>query len=147
MGFKITMQNGISPEMLKPPCEQAEKLLAIQMHKDTMPFVPALTGSLNVRSHVAGNTIIYPGPYAQYLYYGKVMVDPKTGAAGFRLPDGTWRSRRGVAKVLTDRDLQFNTAFHAKAQAHWFEASRAENEDKWLRVAKAAIKHFLGGKR
>ena len=47
------------------------------------------------------------GPYAKYQYYGKVMVDPETGAAGFLTPNG-WRSRKGVPKVLTSRDLDYS---------------------------------------
>ena len=56
-------------------CTRAEHVLAEQMEKDTQPFVPFRTGSLNERTKVIGNEIIYPGPYARYLYYGKVMVD------------------------------------------------------------------------
>lgn len=32
------------------------------------------------RVKVDGSTIIYAGPYARYLYYGKIMVAPKTGS-------------------------------------------------------------------
>ena len=61
-------------------CTRAEHVLAEQMEKDTQPFVPMLTGSLTQRTRGVGNDIIYPGPYARFLYYGKVMVDPNTGS-------------------------------------------------------------------
>lgn len=57
---------------------RAEHIVAVQAAKDTSPYVPFLTGSLDERTRVSGNTIIYPGPYARFLYYGKVMVDPGT---------------------------------------------------------------------
>lgn len=107
---------------------------AVQVAKDTEPYVPMLTGSLKNRTQVKDNTIIYPGPYARYLYYGKLMVDPETGSP--------W-ARKGVTKVLTDKNLVFNHASHKNAQAFWFEASKAQNKDKWRRVMAKAINRNL----
>lgn len=45
-------------------------------------------------------------PQARMLYYGKVMVDPVTYAAGFLTPNG-WRSRKGVPKVVSNRDIVY----------------------------------------
>lgn len=109
-------------------CGRAESVLAQQVMKDTTPFVPALTRSLTV-----GNAVIYPGPYARFLYYGKVMVDPATGST---------YAPKGGHKVVTDRNLVFNTTMHPQAQAHWFDASKAQNMEKWVRVADKAVKKF-----
>ena len=103
----------------------------MQIEKDTAPFVPALTGSLTQRTRVDESFVIYPGPYARYLYYGKLMVDPETGSP--------W-AKKGATKVLTDRNLVFNHTVHPQAQSHWFEASKAQNLDKWIRVADKAVK-------
>lgn len=89
--------------------KKAGHIVAIQVKKDTSPFVPALTGSLDQRTKVTGTKIIYPGPYARYLYYGKLMVDPETGSAY------AWK---GTTKTLTDKNLVFNTSMHAQAQSH-----------------------------
>lgn len=113
-------------EALARRCTKAEHIVAIQIEKDTSPYTPALTGSLNQRTRVVGNSVVYPGPYARYLYYGKLMVDPDTGSP--------W-AQPGAVKVLTDRDLVFTQSVHPQAQAHWFEASKAQNLDKWRRVA------------
>ena len=103
---------------------EGETWLANEILKDTDPFVPALTLSLSQRSHVEGNSVIYPGPYARYLYYGKVMEGPKYGP-----------------KHATDKDLVFTKSVHPQAQSHWFEASKAQNLKKWVRgVAKFARK-------
>lgn len=97
-----------------------ETWLANEVLKDTDPYVPALTGSLSMRSHVDGNMVVYPGPYARYLYYGKVMAGPKYGP-----------------KYATDKDLVYTKSMHPNAQSHWFEASKAQNLKKWLKgVAK-----------
>lgn len=61
--------------------EKAAHATAVEVAKDTEQFVPMLTGSLKNRTQVKDNEVIYPGPYARYLYYGKLMVDPETGGA------------------------------------------------------------------
>ena len=123
-------------EKLVQACGKAEHVLAVQAEKDTVPFVPALTGSLAERTRVVGNAIIYPGPYARFLYNGKVMVDPNTGST---------YAPKGGTKVATDRNLVFTKTMHPQAQSHWFEASKAQNLDKWLRVAEKAVKKYGTG--
>lgn len=123
-------------EALANACTKAEHVLATQALKDTEPFVPALTKSLSNRAHVEGNVIVYPGPYARFLYYGKVMVDPATGST---------YAPEGGTKVVTDRNLVFNKSVHGQAQDHWFEASKAQNLDKWLKVAEKAVKTYGTG--
>ena len=100
-----------------------EKWLANEVLKDTALYVPALTGSFSGRAHTEGNLIVYPGPYARYLYYGKVMAGPKYGP-----------------KYATDKDLVYTKSVHPNAQSHWFEASKAQNLDKWLRGVKKLAK-------
>lgn len=120
-------------DKLAESCTRAESIVGQQVIKDTAPFVPALTGLLTIRTRLDGNRIIYPGPYARFLYYGKVMVDPQTGSTF---------APKGGTKVLTNRDLVFSKAMHPQAQSHWFEASKAQNLDKWIRIAEKAVKKF-----
>ena len=110
--------------------------VAVQAMKDTRPFVPMRNGQLDARTYVDGNKLVYPGPYARFLYYGKVMIDPETGSA---------YARKGATKVVTDKNLVFTTDFHADAQAFWFEASKAQNMAKWERVAEKAAVEELNG--
>lgn len=121
--------NGIERK-LDRVSNRVENAVAWQVRKDTAPYVPMLTGSLDNRTRVDGGKVIYPGPYSRYLYYGKLMVSPTTGSA--------W-ARKGETKVLTEKDLQYNTAAHKLAHSHWFEASKAANLEKWLRVAQKAV--------
>lgn len=144
--LKITVKENFTEAVahaLAKASTEAEHRVAMYAAKDTSPFVPFLTGSLDNRTQVDGNYIIYPGPYAHYLYYGKVWVDPVTHAAGFMTEDG-WKSRYGVTKIETDRNLVFNKTVHPQAQDHWFEASKAQNLEKWIRVAGKAVKKELG---
>jgi len=143
----FTVQNNVSSEMAARLANRADKaahILAQQVQKDTAPYVPMLTGSLNLRTKVVGDTVIYPGPYARYLYYGKVMVDAATGKGPMRIVDDLGneyiRFRKGATLVPTDRPLQYTKDFHPKAGPAWFERSKADNLPKWLRVAERAMK-------
>ena len=125
---------------------KAEHAVAVQAAKDTEDFVPMLTGSLKNRTQVADNLIIYPGPYARYLYYGKVMVDAATGKGPMRFTDkkgnDVIRFRKGATLRPTERNLDIKTTYHKNAQAFWFEASKRMNLGKWKRVAARAVTHF-----
>ena len=136
MALKVTVDTSgfdAAKQAIAERCKQAEHVLAEQMEKDTQPFVPMLTGSLTQRTRVVGNDIIYPGPYARFLYYGKVMIDPNTGST---------YAPKGGTKAVTDRNLVFNHTAHPQAQAHWCEASKAQNLDKWMRVAEKAVRKY-----
>lgn len=134
MRLTVNVNMGGSVEAVDEACKKAAHAVAVQVAKDTEPFVPARTLSLSNRTMVEGSKVIYPGPYARYLYYGKLMVDPETGSSF---------APKGGTKVLTDKDLVFSKAVHGQAQARWFEASKAQNIDKWVRVAEKAAKKYV----
>lgn len=144
LSFKVHT-NGIDKitEALAKVATRAETIMAHQVMKDTSPYVPMRAGSLDQRTHVDGNTVVYPGPYARYLYNGKVMVDAATGRGPNRFigKDGNEMIAfpKGATLTATERDLVFNNTFHPKAQAHWFEASKAQNLDKWVRKAARVV--------
>lgn len=136
MALKFSVQtDGMDAvkEAVSKVCDRAEHVLAVQVAKDTAPFVPMLTGSLRTRTRVTGNTVVYPGPYARYLYYGKLYVNPLTGSS---------YARKGGTKVPAVPEK--NLIFHRTGTcSHWFEASKAQNMEKWVRVAEKAVKRDL----
>lgn len=120
-------------DKLRRACDEAQHTVAIQIRKDTEPFVPKLTGSLRNTTKVTGNTITYPGPYAHYLYEGFVWVDPNTKSSF---------AKKGVTKVKTGKKLKLkHDNPDPQAEPHWFEVSKLMNEKKWERVAEEAITH------
>lgn len=130
--MRTNVRVNINPRLIARRTPKADHILAIQAEKDTRPFVPssgAPTGIMN-RTKVEGGKIIYPIPYSHYLYVGKLFVDPNTGSP--------WASA-GATKVMTNRNLVFSQAVNGQAQDHWFEASKALNLDKWLRVYGGAL--------
>lgn len=153
MKFRVTSH--IDLEMMVRRAHKADLALTIQAARDTNKFVPFRTGSLSNRTktgkdskkdgHLADEAkeltekavkagkplIIYPGPYARFLYEGKLMVDPDTGSA--------W-AKPGATKIVKDKNLVFSqTTGHPDAQDHWFEASKALNMEKWKRVYGKAL--------
>lgn len=130
MGIKIRVIVDIAKNLMALRAARADETLANKAKSDTEQFVPALTGSLTMRTRVDGNSIIYPGPYARYLWEGKVMVDSNTGSA--------W-AKPGATKVATGKNLVFTQTMHGQAQSHWFDASKAVNMEKWLRVYEKAV--------
>lgn len=136
MALKFSVQtDGMDAvkEAVSKGCSRAEHVLAVQIEKDTAPFVPMLTDFLRTSTRVTWNEVIYPGPYARYLYYGKLYVDPLTGSS---------YARKGVTKVpaVPEKDLIFH---RTGTCSHWFEASKAQNMEKWVRVAEKAVKRDL----
>ena len=119
--------SGILPLIARigPSNQKMMHIVATQVAKDTDKYVPFLTGSQARRTRVTGGKIIYEGPYARYLYKGKVVVGPRYGP-----------------KHETDKDLVFTKSAHRDATAHWFEESKKENIHTWRKFAKRA---FLDG--
>lgn len=113
-----------------PSTNKDEKILAAQVMKDTDKFVPALTGNFAQRVHLEESTIVYPGPFARFLYYGKVMIYAPTGS--------TW-APKDEHKVVTGRDLIMNKSMHPLASSHWFDVSKAANLETWLKVAERLV--------
>lgn len=84
-----------------------------------MPYRTGATIKLMIAQSPVNEPFLHVNvPYARMLYCGKVMVDPETGMAGFLTPNG-WRSRRGVAKVASSRDLQYDKTKNPRAGPFW----------------------------
>ena len=84
-----------------------------------MPYRSGATIKLMIINSPVDEPFIHViGDHVHYIYEGKVWVDPVTRAAGFLTANG-WRSRKGVAKVKTDRDLDYDKNNNPKAGPHW----------------------------
>lgn len=145
--FKVKV-DGLSEldRKLAAMANKQEIWLANEVLKDTADYVPAsgAPAGMYKRAYTDGNMIVYPGPYARYLYYGKVMVDAATGKGPMHFKDKNGneliRFRKGATLKATDKDLVYTKSVHKNAQSHWFEASKAQNLDKWLRGVKKLAK-------
>lgn len=105
---------------------EAQWWLGEQVLAGCKPFMPYQTGNLIQRSYTEKNgaRVVFPGPYARFQYFGKVMVDPVTGSP--------W-ARKDAKKVLTDRPLNYA---QPQATGHWFEEAKKRYGDSWIEGAK-----------
>ena len=90
-----------------------------------MPFLSGMLVKLTIAQTVISKPeIVTDAPEAEFLFEGKVMVDPKNNAAGFMTPEG-WRSRKGCTKVRTERNLKYTKTKNPRAGPHWHKALSA----------------------
>ncbi|MBQ8298161.1 MAG: hypothetical protein IJX77_10315 [Ruminococcus sp.] len=84
---------------------------------------------------IGSGRIVILSPYGRYQYYGKLMVSSVTGSPF---------AKKGEKKVLTDRDLQYSTVKHHKAQRLWFEVMKKNHVEAILggaaRIAGGKVK-------
>lgn len=99
----------------------ATQTCAIHMDK----YVPFDEGNL-AKYYIVGNEIHYDQPYAHYMYEGQVYVDPEYGTGAFPIKDKDgnlkgFYSRKGVAKVPSGRNINYNKGGHTYAGPRWNE--------------------------
>lgn len=105
-------------------------------------YMPYRSGALSSKlKFISGSAeITVAAPYAKYQYYGKVMIDPEINAAGFLTKDGTWQSRKGAVKVLTDRPLDYDTTKNERAGPFWDRRLMAAEKDAMIREIREYIR-------
>lgn len=151
MSVKITFDAASAAARIKGATEKALKTVKPQIVSDCNEFCPKDDGTLR-QSAVTNSTVTdsgdgpvltvtYSTPYARMLYYGVVMVDPKTNAAGFLTENG-WRSRKNIRKVKSDppREFKFSTPGTVKL---WCEAARNAYGEDWDLIIQNALREAL----
>lgn len=104
-----------------------------------MQYCPWLTGTLAKSPYAAsppgGGQVVYPGPYARYLYYGEVM-GPNIPVFEDDSGEPTrYFSPPNQKKHLTGRALTYRKDPNPLAGSFWFERMKADHKDDILREA------------
>lgn len=126
--------------------QEAQQWLGDRILEDCKASMPLLTGSMQQRSYVryGGKEVVFPGPYARYQYYGKVMVDSQTGKGPRKIPTGpgeyALRFRKGAKLMPTDRPLKYS---NPNAVPEWFEHAKNQYKDAWIK----GVSEKMGGKK
>lgn len=85
-------------------------------------FMPFLSGSLykmtQIQTDIHKPEIVTEAPQAEFLFEGKVMIDPKINAAGFMTSEG-WRSTKGGTKIVASRNLNYTKTKNPAAGPSW----------------------------
>ncbi len=149
-GKKIEHSDGgVTIKLNFAPLEQrliiAQQWLGDRVLEDCKSCMPLLTGNLQQRSVTEdnGKKVFFPGPYANYLYRGKVMVDSVTGKGPRKIPTGpgefVLRFRKGAKLVPTERPLTYSSP---QAVPEWFEHAKKLYLHTWIE----GVKKLSGGK-
>lgn len=145
--FKATVFMPSSTQELLQKCNlesggKVQQVIDKRVMDYCVPYCPFETGHLAQSCYAAttigSGEVIYPGPYARYLYYGEVMgpnipiFEDNTGE-----PTG-WFSPPGKPKHLTGRELKYATDKNPQAGSHWFERMKADHLDDIIQEAQNA---------
>ena len=98
------------------------------------PYTPRDTGTMEDGAIIRPWEIEYKGPYARYMYEGRLYVDPIYGVGAFYNPMyGFWSRKieQGGKKIPTSKPLNYNTGMNKYATDHWdIKAAQAGQLDK-----------------
>lgn len=115
--------------------QKAQKFVDSECIRLMVPYTPALNNVMYKTATegtvIGSGRIIYTSPCARYQYYGKLMVSSVNGSS---------YARSGEKKVLTDKDLKYNTFRHTKAGKLWFERMKKDHKTDILKGAKELMK-------
>lgn len=91
-----------------------------------------INDSARPATKIGEGQVIWNSPDANYLYEGKLMVDPFAFKGAFFNPDYGFWSRPGVQKIMDPqgRDLQFHLG--GERGDHWFDRMIEDNMDDLL---------------
>lgn len=112
----------------------AHRFLTNELMRLSDPYVPMRNSALKSSARMSneGDAIIYNTPYARYMWYGKVMVDPKTQKACMVFTDKktgnvVFYSKPNVKKIVTDRDIRYRSG--GLRGARWVERCWIDNKN------------------
>lgn len=150
--MKVKVQIDPAPRIMKrlgvTKDGDIQRAFTAEVLKRIQKYMPFRTGetikTMIAQTNINKPEIVVDVPYARFLYYGKLMVDPETGKAGIPIDDG-FISRKGVEKVKSDRDITYTTTKNPKAGPYWERRMMAAEKNAILASMRAYVKK-KGGK-
>ena len=110
----------------------------------SLAYVPWDSGTLGKSAYgateIGSGKVVYPGPYAHYMYYGEVygpnipVFDDDSGTPT------RFFSPPGRKKHPTGRELQYKTDVNPLAGSFWFERMKADHLQAIIKEAEDAAK-------
>ncbi len=88
--------------------------------KRYMPFQSGVTYKVTVlQTDIRKPEIVTDTPYAKYLFYGKKMVNAKTGKGPALIPGVGYRYKKGTTLKRTENPLSYTKTKNPKVGPHW----------------------------
>ncbi len=108
-----------------------QRFLTADINRRIGKYMPHLTGVMETKlKYISSDTeITVSAPYARYQYYGKVMVDAKTGKGPANIPGVGLRYKKGTILKATDRPLNYTKTHNPQAGPYWDRALVAAEGD------------------
>ena len=101
---------------------ELQSYIDMQVLTTMHPYLPFDRGNLAASGYnhtkIGSGAVVWSTPYARYLYYGVLMVDPDTGSA--------W-ARKGVPKVIAAPKKQLKFRGGGKRGSFWCERWKNDN--------------------
>lgn len=120
----------VNMKRLEDNFNRAQFALDSAIMTSMVPYMPRRSGQfINVTKGMSaalagsGKVVAAAPPYGRFLYEGKVMIGEKS-----RSP---W-AKKGEKKEATGRNLTYSGG----GQAHWFDAAKGADLDKWVNIVK-----------
>lgn len=112
------------------------------VNKRITRYMPFRTGALSTKlKYIKSPTEIeVVAPYARMMYYGKVMVNSKTGKGPAFIPGVGYRYKKGTILKATDRDLKYDTTKHPEAGPFWDRRMMAVEKDAIVSEVQAYVR-------
>lgn len=112
------------------------------VNKRITRYMPFRTGALSTKlKYIKSPTEIeVVAPYARMMYYGKVMVNSKTGKGPAFIPGVGYRYKKGTILKATDRDLKYGTTKHPEAGPFWDRRMMAVEKDAIVSEVQAYVR-------
>ena len=112
------------------------------VNKRITRYMPFRTGALSTKlKYIKSPTEIeVAAPYARMMYYGKVMVNSKTGKGPAFIPGVGYRYKKGTILKATDRDLKYDTTKHPEAGPFWDRRMMAVEKDAIVSEVQAYVR-------
>lgn len=82
-------------------------------------YIPQQSGVLSEAWVSSADTLEFPEPYAAYQYFGKVMVNAKTGKGPGFIPGVGYRYKKGTVLKPTERNLDQSKGKAPKGGPFW----------------------------
>lgn len=134
--FRMLSTAGLDPQ------GDAQRFFTGEIMRASDPYTPFDTGVLKNTAQNLGDSIYYNTPYARYMWYGKLMVDPITHKGAFFNENYGFWSRPNTPKVLTDTDLVYHGG--GKRGSYWVNRAWIDNKDTIIKSTENYIKMRCG---
>ena len=125
MKFTVTYEMAPVQEMLKKLGLNKDGAAQMELTRSVASrigrYMPRRTGDLtDHKIHIVSPRSIWiDGPYARYLYFGKVMINAKTGKGPRKIPGIGLRWPEYAKLKETSRPLQYDKSKHPQAGPYW----------------------------